>query len=110
MEAPHIDKGKRTVEVTVEDATVRDRLAGARSRLANERTLLAYMRTTLTLVIVGLTAMHVPHLHPVPLVHDVVYAAAGWVFLVLGGGVAALGVRRYRQMARRIREEMNGGG
>lgn len=74
---------------------VRDWLALDRTILANERTFLAYGRTSLALVISGLTF--------IKFFDHVVYAVIGYVFIVLGFGIFALGLKRYRHTQRHYR-------
>jgi putative membrane protein len=74
---------------------VRDWLALDRTILANERTFLAYGRTALTLFIAGLTF--------VKFFGHVAYAAIGYVFVLAGFVIFALGLRRYVRMMRHYR-------
>jgi putative membrane protein len=77
-------------------ALLRDRLAVDRTALANERTLLAYGRTALTLLIAGVTFVHLEVLRSPALV------VLGWVFMPLGVVVLAVGITRYRAMSGRL--------
>lgn len=69
---------------------VRDWLALDRTILANERTFLAYGRTSLALVISGLTF--------IKFFDHVAYSLIGYVFIVLGAGIFAFGLKRYLHM------------
>lgn len=74
---------------------VRDWLALDRTILANERTFLAYGRTALALVISGLTF--------IKFFGHLAYSLIGYVFIVLGVGVFAFGLKRYWHMERHYR-------
>jgi len=76
------------------DLILRDELAIDRTILANERTLLAYVRTALAVAITGAGIIKF-FVTPVS-------QFLGWSIVVLAVGVAALGVARFRRVARRI--------
>lgn len=73
---------------------LRDELAVDRTLLANERTLLAYLRSAVALVIAGVSIMH--------------FSNAGWFWWIgvtcipLGVIAGAVGIARYRKVARSI--------
>jgi putative membrane protein len=83
------------VPLTPEELILRDHLALDRTRLANERTLLAYVRTSLMLIVAGATAVKLM---------DVNYSIliTGWIFLVSGAIVGAVGVWRFLAMRQAI--------
>lgn len=76
-----------------EPHTLRDDLAVTRTRLANERTLLAYVRTSIMLAASGATVIKF-------FGEQSLAIAAGWSLIVASGGVALLGVRRFRRFGR----------
>lgn len=76
---------------------LRDRLAIDRTVLANERTLLAYIRTALALLLVGLSFVHLPGLHPDPGFGGLIYDVAGWLFVMAAPTVVVVGWLRYRR-------------
>ena len=78
------------------DLILRDRLAVDRTVLANERTLLAYIRTALTLLLLGLSFVHLPDLHPDPSFAVHKYDLVGWLFMAAAAVVLGIGVLRYR--------------
>ena len=78
------------------DLIFRDLLAIDRTVLANERTLLAYVRTALTLLLVGLSFVHLPDLHPDPSFGGLIYDVAGWLFVAAAVLVLVIGYFRYR--------------
>lgn len=78
-----------------DELILRDHLALDRTRLANERTLLAYLRTSLMLLVAGATAVKfVDGSRGILII--------GWVFLVVGAMVGAVGVWRFLAMRRAI--------
>lgn len=77
--------------------TLRDHLAMERTSLANERTLLAYARTAILLAGSGLTLIKLQSVGPV----DKALAAS---LLLTALIVAALGVRRFRRVRKRVAE------
>jgi putative membrane protein len=79
---------------------LRDHLAIDRTRLANERTLLAYIRTAFMLLVAGATAVKF-----VGETRSVV--VTGWLFIALGGFVAAFGTWRFLAMRRLINTRMD---
>jgi putative membrane protein len=77
-----------------------DRTSGApldeeRTRLANERTLLAYQRTALGFAVAGVTLIHV--------FHEVLIQLSGWLLIVMGAGIAIIGVYRYLRVRLMLR-------
>ena len=89
-------------EQSDEPLILRDHLAIDRTALANERTLLAYVRTALALFITGVSALHLPALHPNPLFGGLIYELGGWLFIAAGAVVLVAGYARYRQFRARI--------
>jgi putative membrane protein len=81
--------------LSAEQLILRDHLAIDRTRLANERTLLAYMRTSLMLLVAGATAVKIVDVNLSILI-------TGWIFLVLGTIVGAVGIWRFLAMRRAI--------
>lgn len=73
---------------------LRDELAIDRTILANERTILSYLRAAMTLVIAGLTFLHLFHLQWLGIL--------GIALLPLGFGVGLFGTIHYRRMKRNI--------
>lgn len=82
--------------------TLRDDLAAERTVLANERTLLAYIRTAVALALTGISAWHLPGLHPNPTFADALYYAVGAVLLGFAFAVVWVGYARYRRVKARI--------
>jgi inner membrane protein YidH len=82
-------------QFVVEELILRDHLALDRTRLANERTLLAYLRTALMLMVAGATAEKVMGVSTTVVV-------TGWLFIIFGGLVAALGTWRFLTMQNKI--------
>jgi putative membrane protein len=78
----------------VEDAALRDQLAVYRTVMANERTLLSYTRTALAMVVVGATLLE--------FVEQVAFRILGLLAILLGAGLMAVGLARFRSMQRRI--------
>jgi len=76
------------------DSTLRDRLAVDRTELANERTLLAYARTGLALLVVGGSFLK--------FFDTVATALAGWLFVLLGVFVIAVGTARFVSARHRL--------
>lgn len=79
-----------------EKLILRDVLAADRTVLANERTFLAYMRTALTLFVSGITF--------IKFLGSVWLEILGWLFIPLGIFTFVYGLRRYRQMYRRLEQ------
>ncbi len=79
-----------------ETLILRDELAVDRTALANERTLLAYLRSAVSLAIAGVSIMHFAHV--------AWFAWIGVACLPLGFVSGAVGIARYRKMARSIRQ------
>ena len=79
---------------TDEAASVRDHLALDRTLLANERTLLAYARTALALAGAGAVVIR--------FFEGLEALLGGWGLIVLGIGVAVLGVWRFLRMQAHI--------
>ncbi len=73
-----------------EDLILRDELAIDRTLLANEATLLAYVRSALTLLITGVTFIH--------LFDQGSLFWLGVICIPLGLGTAAFGTWRFRRM------------
>lgn len=73
---------------------LRDELAIDRTILSNERTLLAYLRSSLSLILVGVTFLH--------LVSEGFLFYLGLTIIPLGLAVGIFGVLRYRNMGREI--------
>jgi len=76
--------------------SLRDRLAIDRTALANERTVLAYLRTAMALLAGAGTLLRF-------FWGSVEVFVLGGLLAVLGTSVVALGVRRYRTIAVRLR-------
>jgi inner membrane protein YidH len=76
------------------DLILRDELAMDRTVLANERTLLSYIRTGLAFAITGAGT--------IKFVASLVALLLGWCMVVLSFVVVALGVWRFRRVARHI--------
>ncbi len=79
-----------------EELILRDELAIDRTILANERTVLAYFRSSMTLVIVGITFLH--------LFRDGILPYIGMVCIPFGIALGIFGFMRYRKMHRSISE------
>ncbi len=71
---------------------LRDMLAADRTRLANERTLLSYIRTAVGFVAAGVGLLY--------LFDAGAFEAAGLVLVAAAAGTLAIGVTRYRSVAR----------
>ncbi len=84
--------------------TTRDRLAADRTAMANERTFLAYVRTSLALILTGVSAIHLPGLHPRLAFGESLYYVFGGGFIVCGLVVLVIGYVRYRRFGARVRE------
>ncbi len=73
---------------------LRDELAIDRTILSNERTLLAYLRSSLSLILVGVTFLH--------LVSEGFLFYLGIIIIPLGVIVGVFGVFRHQTMSREI--------
>lgn len=78
-----------------DDMILRDHLAYDRTVLANERTFLSYCRTSITLLIAGGTLIKFLH-------HEIYMLCLGIAVFTIGGVVFIFGVRRYRDVKKRL--------
>ncbi len=85
-------------EFSGEKPVLRDYLAIDRTVLANERTVLAYLRTALAFAVVGASA--------IKFFDSVLYETLGATFILFGAIVAALGLRRFFRVQKRIGEAL----
>ena len=67
---------------------IQEELALERTQLANERTLLAYVRTALSLIAGGVVVLEY-------LAEGPEHVVAGWLLLVLGAAILAIGFVRF---------------
>jgi putative membrane protein len=73
-----------------EEMILRDYLAVDRTILANENSFMSYIRTALTLIAVGVSL--------IKFFDNPIMAVLGWVFVSVGGWLAAYGLNRYRRV------------
>lgn len=76
-----------------------DILALDRTRLANERTFLAYFRTFIVLVSSGLAALQLDALSEIKWI--------GWVLVVVGPIMLAIGIIRFFYVKRHLKKVFN---
>jgi putative membrane protein len=77
---------------TEDELILRDHLATDRTVLANERTLLAYVRTALAFAVAGVGLLK--------FFDDRTVDVIAWFFNVCGVATIAIGIHRYRAVAR----------
>jgi len=70
---------------------LRDHLAMDRTILANERTLLAYVRTAFATIVAGLSFLQ--------FFEGTEFLVIGWICVVVGLGIFALGGYRFQKMS-----------
>lgn len=96
-------KARPYAGLSADELILRDRLAIDRTVLANERTLLSYARTAMTLLIAGLSLIHLPFLNLDANLDFTLYAVGGWTCMGIGAVVMLIGYVHYRKYRAHIR-------